>query len=122
MTAVPCSPNSYIERFTVLLNLCIEDVEHFCAEVREIRGNERPGVTMEDLQATDFTQIFQKFKLSFNLLAYLQGHIHNPDAEEMLHHLFPPLAFLVDVCFEEFGDELVKDVVAPLPTRFFFPT
>ncbi len=35
----------------------------------------------------------------------------------MLHHLFPPLAFLVDVSFEEFGDELVKDVVAPLPTR-----
>ena len=62
------SSDNLIERFTVLLNLCIEDIEHFCAEVREIRGNERPGVTMEDLQATDFTQIFQKFKLSFNLL------------------------------------------------------
>ncbi len=65
-----------VERFTVLINLCIEDIEYFCSDVREIKaaadaggGAPRPGAPrMEDLQATDFTQIFQKFKLSFNLL------------------------------------------------------
>ena len=36
---------------------------------------------------------------------------------QLLHHLFPPLAYLVDECYELFDEDLVKDVVAPLPTR-----
>lgn len=48
--------------------------------------------------------------------AYLQGHLHDPEAGELLHHLFPPLAFLVDECYELFDEDLVKDVVSPLPT------
>jgi len=47
----------------------------------------------------------------------LAGTIKDPDEVTLLHHLFPPLAFLVDVCYELFGDQLVKDVVAPLLTR-----
>ena len=42
--------------------------------------------------------------------------MENPSASEMLHHLFPPLAFLVDECFDVFDEDLVKDVVFPLPT------
>ena len=48
---------------------------------------------------------------------FLEGSIKDPDSVELLHHLFPPLAFLVDVCYELFGEDLVKDVVSPLPTR-----
>ncbi len=60
--------DDYVEKFTILLNFCIEDIEGFCAEVREIKQGERPGVKLQDIQATNFTQMFQKFKLSFNLL------------------------------------------------------
>ena len=42
--------------------------------------------------------------------------MENPNAPEMLHHLFPPLAFLVDECFDVFDEDLVKDVLYPLPT------
>ena len=42
--------------------------------------------------------------------------MENVTAAEMLHHLFPPLAFLVDECFDYFDEDLVRDVVYPLPT------
>ena len=42
--------------------------------------------------------------------------MQSPSAAEMLHHLFPPLAFLVDECFDLFDEDLVRDVVFPLPT------
>ena len=44
----------------------------------------------------DFVDIFQKFKLSFNLLAKLKAHIHDPNAPELVHFLFTPLALIVD--------------------------
>lgn len=58
--------------------------------------------------------------ISFITQSILQGRLEEfleePSAAEMLHHLFPPLAFLVDECFEEFDEDLVRDVVYPLPT------
>ena len=58
-----------VEKFTILLNYCIADIERFCADVRFIkakRGKVANGT--EEFRATDFIGIFQKFKLAFNLL------------------------------------------------------
>ena len=60
--------DSLVEKFTILLNFCIEDIEAFCADVRAIKQGEAGQRTMDDLQAVDFTKIFQKFKLAFNFL------------------------------------------------------
>ena len=59
---------------------------------------------------------FQKCKLSFNILAYLENYLQEPSADELLHHLFPPLAFLVDECYHLFGEDLVRDILSPLLT------
>ncbi len=42
-----------------------------------------------------------------SLQGRLEGYIDNPSAPEMLHHLFPPLAFLVDECYDLFDEDLV---------------
>jgi hypothetical protein len=53
----------------ILLNACIADIERFCADVRAMKDGEGPsGRRLDDLKATDFVNIFQKFKLAFNLL------------------------------------------------------
>ena len=59
--------DSLVEKFTILLNFCIEDIEAFCGDVRAMK-QEDGGRTLDDLQAVDFTKIFQKFKLAFNFL------------------------------------------------------
>lgn len=46
----------------------------------------------------------------------LDEFLEDPSSGEMLHHLFPPLAYLVDECFDLFDEDLVRDVVFPLPT------
>jgi hypothetical protein len=48
--------------------------------------------------------------------ARLDGYIDNPTADTILHHLFPSLAFIVDECYEIFDEDLVREVVTPLPT------
>ena len=69
----------------------------------------------------------QKFKLSFNLLAKLKAHIHDPNAPELVHFLFTPLALIVDASHDShYGPNLPAKVVAPLLTgsvarRFVFP-
>ena len=46
----------------------------------------------------------------------MDGHIDNPSANKILHHLFPSLAFIVDECYDLFDEDLVREVVTPLPT------
>lgn len=44
----------------------------------------------------DYFEILSKFKLAFNLLAKLKGCIHEPNAPELVHFLFTPLAIIID--------------------------
>ena len=40
----------------------------------------------------------------------MENYLQEPSADELLHHLFPPLAFLVDECYDLFGEDLVRMV------------
>jgi len=53
-----------IQKDTILLNYCINDIEKFRGEVEASKA----GYSNNDFRATDFIGTFQKFKLSFNLL------------------------------------------------------
>ena len=53
-----------VQRDTILLNYCIGDIERFRGEIESAKS----GFSKHDFQATDFFGIFQKFKLTFNLL------------------------------------------------------
>ena len=50
----------------------------------------------------------------------MQGRLHpnirDPTAAELLHHLFPPLAFLIDACIDLFDEEVQREVVSPFLT------
>ena len=37
----------------------------------------------------------------------MEQFLENVTAAEMLHHLFPPLAFLVDECFDYFDEDFL---------------
>lgn len=65
----------------------------------------------------DFVDVLQKFKLSFNLLARLRAHIHDPNAPELVHFLFTPLALIVDASQDAADGRLASRVVQPLLTR-----
>lgn len=65
----------------------------------------------------DFVDVLQKFKLSFNLLARLRAHIHDPNAPELVHFLFTPLALIVDAAQDTADGRLPARVVQPLLTR-----
>lgn len=63
----------------------------------------------------DFVDVFQKFKLSFNLLARLKSHIHDPNAPELVHFLFTPLALIVDASHDShYTPNLASKIVSPL--------
>lgn len=120
-----------------ILNSCFDDIEKFIARLqhsaaafRELEKRRRSrkskkkdlGDGMLSVRAKpppekEFVDIFQKFKLSFNLLAKLKGHIHDPNAPELVHFLFTPLALIVDASHDShYGPNLPSKVVAPLLT------
>ncbi|XP_043253471.1 epidermal growth factor receptor kinase substrate 8-like isoform X2 [Colletes gigas] len=126
------------ERDVTILNHCFDDIEKFIArlqhaaaaskELERRRRNRKSkkrnlGDGMLTLRAKpplemEFIDIFQKFKLSFNLLAKLKAHIHDPNAPELVHFLFTPLALIVDASRDtNYDPNLPSKVVSPLLTR-----
>lgn len=126
------------ERDVTVLNHCFDDIEKFIARLqhaaaasRELERRRRtrrskkkdPGEGLLTLRTRpphekEFMDIFAKFKLSFNLLAKLKSHIHDPNAPELVHFLFTPLALIVDASHDTCYDpNLPARVIEPLPTR-----
>lgn len=126
------------ERDVTILNHCFDDIEKFIARLqhaaaasRELERRHRNrkskkkdlGDGMLTMRAKpppegEFIDIFQKFKLSFNLLAKLKAHIHDPNAPELVHFLFTPLALIVDASHDtHYGPNLPAKVISPLLTR-----
>lgn len=126
------------ERDVTVLNHCFDDIEKFIARLqhaaaatRELERRRRNRkskksdngdgmLTMRTKPPTEkeFVDIFQKFKLSFNLLAKLKAHIHDPNAPELVHFLFTPLALIVEASHDTYFElHLPHKVVAPLLTR-----
>lgn len=128
------------ERDVAVLNHCFDDIEKFISRLQqaavasrelEKRRKKRQanrkdfGEGMLSMRArappqSAFAEILQKFKLSFNLLAKLKAHIHDPNAPELVHFLFTPLALIVDAArecssgAEAPGSDLPSSVLAPL--------
>ena len=126
------------ERGVTLLNHCFDDIEKFIARLqhaaaasRELERRRRNskskkrnlGDGMLTMRAKpppeiEFIDIFQKFKLSLNLLAKLKAHIHDPNAPELVHFLFTPLALIVDASHDtNYDPNLPNKVLSPLLTR-----
>ncbi|GIY06626.1 epidermal growth factor receptor kinase substrate 8-like protein 2 [Caerostris darwini] len=126
------------ERDVAILNHCFDDIERFIARLQhaaaafkelERRQKSRKskkkdmGDGMLSIRAKppsekEFVDILQKFKLSFNLLAKLKSHIHDPNAPELVHFLFTPLALIVDAARDSnYSSALASRVVAPLLTK-----
>lgn len=126
------------ERDVTILNHCFDDIEKFIARLqhaaaasRELERRRRSRKSkkrdMGDGMLTmrtkpppekEFFDIFQKFKLSFNLLAKLKAHIHDPNAPELVHFLFTPLALIVEASHDSNLDmNLPQKVISPLLTR-----
>ncbi|XP_022258854.1 epidermal growth factor receptor kinase substrate 8-like, partial [Limulus polyphemus] len=116
------------------LNRCFDDIERFIARIRHAEAavkelerrqkkrknkNKDLGDGMLSMRTKppsvqEFLDIFQTFKLSFNLLGKLKNHIHDPDAPGMVHFLFPPLSVIVDAAREaNHGHNLAAKVVIP---------
>lgn len=124
------------EQDIAILNRCFDDIEKFIARLqhaaaasreleRRVRSRGGRRATGEGMLALrtrppperDFVDVLQKFKLSFNLLARLRAHIHDPNAPELVHFLFTPLALIVDAAQETGDARLPQRVLQPLLTR-----
>lgn len=110
-----------VQKDTILLNYCIDDIETVCRELRasraDIENEEGTSKIISDYRATEFISVFQKVKLAFNLLGRLNPHVRDPNAADLLHHLFPPLAFLMDACLDLFDEDVQKEVASPFLTE-----
>ncbi|CAN0192175.1 unnamed protein product [Lampetra fluviatilis] len=116
------------------LTRSLEDVDLFvakldrvasaCRELHKRKGKGHSarvgsGVGVLTLRAKppteeEFIECLQKIKFSFNLLARLKDHLHDPSADEHVQSLFQTLTRVVQ---ESGGPELAETVVSPLLTR-----
>ncbi|XP_069405582.1 epidermal growth factor receptor kinase substrate 8-like protein 1 [Ovis canadensis] len=118
------------ERDVDILNHVFDDVESFVSRLqksaeatRVLEHRERSrrtrhqeaGESLLALRAkppsgAEYTDILQKIKYAFSLLARLRGNIANPSSQELLHFLFGPLQMIVDTLG---GPQLASGVRRP---------
>ncbi|XP_020508899.2 epidermal growth factor receptor kinase substrate 8-like protein 1a isoform X1 [Labrus bergylta] len=124
------------EREVEILNHCFDDVERFMARLQQAaeaqtvlnqrrkkgsRKSKKKNGQADDLLTLkacpppeeDFVDIFQKIKYSLSLLDRLKSSITQPDAPELLHHIFVPLRLLVNTTG---GPALAATVLSPAMT------
>ncbi|XP_041851221.1 epidermal growth factor receptor kinase substrate 8-like protein 1a [Melanotaenia boesemani] len=124
------------DREVEILNHCFDDVERFMSRLQqaaEAQGvinqrkkkrsrkskKEKNNDDLLSLKALppseqDFVELFQKIKYSLCLLDRLKSSISQPDAPELLHHIFVPLTLMVKTTG---GPALASSVVSPAMTR-----
>ncbi|KAK6025731.1 variant SH3 domain protein, partial [Ostertagia ostertagi] len=132
--------------FQNTLNRCFDDIERFVARIQSaafaqreleqqahryrtaMRRDKRSGPPPPDpngiLQMRaqlpiepEFVDIFRKFKLSFNLLAKLKNHIHEPNAPEIVAlplHTFDRHCSSGTRCHWRSGGNIAPQIVSPL--------
>ncbi|CAO1341025.1 unnamed protein product [Diamesa tonsa] len=122
------------EREVNVLNHCFDDIEKFIARLQTIaaalqdaqnrrRRSKKLDVPVDETRTRpphemEFIDIFAKFKLAFNLLGRLKSNIHDPNAPELVHFLFTPLALIVDSANQTYlGQNVPAGVVKPLLSR-----
>ncbi|XP_059831666.1 epidermal growth factor receptor kinase substrate 8-like protein 2 isoform X3 [Hypanus sabinus] len=123
-----------IEKDVQILNCILDDIEFFVAKLQKAAEaynqlNQRkrskknkkkaPAEGMLTLRAkpplpAEFTDCFQKIKLTLNLLAKLKRHIQNPNAVELLHFLFGPLEVVINGTG---GPEVARSIISPLLSK-----
>ncbi|KAK6110845.1 Phosphotyrosine-binding domain family protein [Brugia pahangi] len=140
-TSASSDSSESFERDVNTLNRCFDDIERFVARIQSAAIAQRELEAQAHRQRThrkqnsrtpidpqsgilqmraqlpgefEFVDILQKFKLSFNLLAKLKNHIHEPNAPELLHFLFTPLTVILDACRWGLGRNIAPQVVSPL--------
>ncbi|KAK2833622.1 hypothetical protein Q5P01_017511 [Channa striata] len=124
------------EREVELLNHCFDDVERFMSRLQQTaeaqsvldqrrrnrsRKSKKKDNKEDDLltmkavppSQDEFVDIFQKIKYSFCLLHRLKSSISQPDAPQLLHHVFVPLILMVRTTG---GPALGASVVSPAMT------
>ncbi|RNA18286.1 epidermal growth factor receptor kinase substrate 8 1 isoform X1 [Brachionus plicatilis] len=130
-------PKPNVDQDLKLLNSCFDDIEQFVTRLqisseqyKELdkkhksrkSKNKHSGDGLLQRRAqlpqeSEFTDTFQKIKLSFNLLARLKPHIHDPNAPELVHFLFTPVALIANVASQEPYSEVSRKVWQPLLTK-----
>ncbi|XP_015246599.1 PREDICTED: epidermal growth factor receptor kinase substrate 8-like protein 1 [Cyprinodon variegatus] len=125
------------EREVEILNRCFEDMEKFMTRLQQTaeaqsvlnqrtkkngKKNSKNAKQGDDLltkkaippSEQEFVDIFQKMKYSFCLLDRLKSSISQPDAPDLLHHIFVPLRLMVNTTG---GPTLAATVESPAMTR-----
>uniref|UniRef100_A0A3Q4MG71 EPS8 signaling adaptor L1a n=1 Tax=Neolamprologus brichardi TaxID=32507 RepID=A0A3Q4MG71_NEOBR len=121
-----------------IMNHCFDDVERFMSRLQQAaeaqtvlnqrkkkneRKTKKDKKSQEDSLLTmkaspppeeDFVNIFQKIKYSFSLLDRLKSYISQPNAPELLHHIFVPLRLMVKTTG---GPALAASIISPALTN-----
>ncbi|KAL3987283.1 serpin B [Sarotherodon galilaeus] len=125
------------DREVEIMNHCFDDVERFMSRLQQAaeaqtvlnqrkkkneRKTKKDKKTQEDSLLTtkaspppeeEFVHIFQKIKYSFSLLDRLKSSISQPNAQELLHHIFVPLRLMVKTTG---GPALAASIISPALT------